>query len=40
LADRIRELKSQLLRTALNRDLAAEMLLAELLTIFTRRQPG
>ena len=39
LADRIRELKSQLLRTALNRDLAAEMLLAELLTIFTRRQP-
>jgi len=40
LADRIRELKSQLLRTALNRDLAAEMLLAELLTVFTRRQPG
>lgn len=39
LADRIRELKSQLLRTALNRDLAAEMLLAELLTVFTRRQP-
>lgn len=40
LADRIRELKSQLLRTALNRDLAAEMLLAELLTVFTRRQPS
>lgn len=39
LTDRIRELKSQLLRTALNRDLAAEMLLAELLTVFTRRQP-
>ncbi|MEQ1581901.1 MAG: DNA polymerase III subunit delta' [Steroidobacteraceae bacterium] len=39
LADRIRELKSQLLRTALNRDLAAEMLIAELLTVFTRRQP-
>ncbi len=39
LADRIRELKSQLQRTALNRDLAAELLLAELLTAFTRRQP-
>jgi DNA polymerase III subunit delta' len=38
LADRIRELKAQLLRTALNRDLAAEMLLAELLTVFARRQ--
>jgi len=39
LTDRLRELRSQLLRTALNRDLAAEMLLAELLTVFTRRQP-
>jgi DNA polymerase-3 subunit delta' len=39
LADRTRELKSQLQRTALNRDLAAEMLLAELLNAFTRRQP-
>ncbi len=39
LADRIRELKAQLLRTALNRDLAAEMLLAELLNVFARRQP-
>ena len=39
LADRIRELKAQLERTALNRDLAAEMLLAELFTALTRRQP-
>ena len=38
LVDRIRELKAQLLRTALNRDLAAEMLLAELLTVLTPRQ--
>ncbi len=39
LSDRIRELKAQLLRTALNRELAVEMLLVELLTVFARRQP-
>ncbi len=38
LADRIRELKAQLLRTALHRELAVELLLAELMTVFSRRR--
>lgn len=38
LADRIRELKAQLLRTALHRELAVELLLAELMTVFIRRR--
>lgn len=38
LADRIRDLKVQLLRTALNKELAVEQLLVEFTMVFTRRR--